>query len=159
MKTNICISLVVVLYLFSASSCKKTEDDPPAPAVIQSTHGSTASHNMGEPCLSCHASGGSAASEGIWAIAGTVYIKDGSVVSPNGTIYLWSGFSGTGNLLATLQVDGNGNFYTTSPILPGTGAYMQVKGASGDIQNMPAMNFSGNCNGCHGISNARIWVN
>lgn len=158
MKNAYGLGLMVSLFLLVSTGCKKGSEEEPA-ANKSSSHGSTISHNMGQACMPCHSPGGSGSSEGLWILAGTVYTKDGSSVNPNGTIYLWSGASGTGNLLATLEVDGNGNFYTTSSILPAAGAYMQIKGTSGDIQNMPVVNVSGNCLGCHGVSAPKIWVN
>lgn len=159
MKINRFSILLAAVFILATIACNKSSDEEPVPTIISSTHGSTKSHNTGQACLSCHQSGGSGASAGIFAVGGSVYNKTGSAVNPNGTLYFWSGPGGTGNLLATLQVDGNGNFYTTAVLIPGTGAYMQIKGTSGDSQTMPALNNFGNCNGCHGVTAPKIWVN
>ncbi len=153
MKFNPAIFLLVLLTTIVFTSCKKDDDDESA----TSSHGGNDSHNAGKACMSCHDSGGSG--EGTFNVAGTVYNQAGTSINPNGTIYLYSGPNGTGNLLSTIEVDGKGNFFTTSTVLPTSGAYAQVKGASGDIQNMSGICNSGDCNSCHGVTTDKIWAN
>ena len=148
------LSLIAMLIIVS-SGCKKDEED--ANVSISSRHNETESHNTGQACQSCHASGGSG--QGWFGIAGSVYAQDLSAVSPNGNIYLYTGPAGTGSLVVTIEVDGKGNFFTTAFSIPATGVYPQVKGASGNIKNMAQLCVSGNCNSCHGVSTAKIWVN
>jgi len=107
--------------------------------------------------MSCHVAGGSGIYN--WVVAGSVYQADQTTPSPNGVIYFWSETGGTGELFATLQVDANGNFFTNSSILPGLGAYPQMQGISGAVKTMPILAFTGNCNSCHGVNEAPIWIN
>jgi hypothetical protein len=135
--------------------CKKNNED----TSTQSKHNETRSHKNGTDCLVCHTSGG-AASEYKWIMAGSVYQTGEISANPNGMIYLWSGVSGTGDLKATLQVDGLGNFFTTASVIPSSPVYPQVINATGSaFKNMPLPITTGNCNGCHGISTGKIWVN
>jgi hypothetical protein len=135
------------------TSCKKDSNDESA----TSSHNGNDSHNAGIACMNCHVSGGSG--EGTFNVAGTVYNQAGTGINPNGTIYIYSGANGTGNLLGTIEVDGKGNFYTTASVLPSSGAYVQLKGASGDVHDMSGICNSGNCNSCHGVSTGKIWTN
>ena len=154
MKITGIASVLLTLIIFSVASCKKHTGTN---ITASSAHGSTASHNMGGVCLSCHVQGGSGT--GWWTIAGTVYTQDLSATSPNGTIYFWSRPNGTGKVVASLEVDASGNFYTSSTILAFDSIFPQIKGTSGNVQNMPQLCISGNCNSCHGIGNDKIWIN
>ena len=122
-----------------------------------SMHNSTASKKMGGACQSCHTSGGTA--KGWWTAAGTIYTEDYSTVYPNATINFYTGPNGTGNLIGTLEVDAEGNFYSSTLALPAEGYYPQVVGTTGNILNMPQLCLSGNCNACHGVTSAKIWIN
>lgn len=154
MKKSGIISLFIAIVFFSAAGCKKNDGGN---LTASSSHNSTAGHNMSGACQSCHISGGSG--PGWWIVAGTVYAQDKFAVNPNGTIYFYSGPNGTGTVVATLEVDANGNFYTTNSILPAAGAYPQIKSVSGNVQDMPQLCTSGNCNACHGVTTSKIWVN
>jgi len=137
------------------SGCKK-EDENNNTALI-SAHNETESHKNGEACQSCHSAAGSG--KGWFGVAGSVYKQDLSAISPNGTIYLYTGAGGTGNLFATIEVDGRGNFFTTALSIPASGVYAEVKGPSGDTKKMAMLVTSGNCNGCHGTGTEKIWAN
>jgi len=144
------IGLSLVVFL----GCKKSNSD----SGIQSRHNGTTSHNNGEICTTCHQAGGSA-SEYKWVMAGSVYNETGISMNPNGMIYLWTGVSGNGDLKATLEVDGKGNFFTTYSVIPSGSVYPQVINAAGTgVKNMPLPVTTGNCNGCHGVSTGKIWV-
>ena len=149
-------SLILIALLFSFMGCKKTTGTN---KTATSTHNSTSSKNMSGVCQNCHTSGTS--TSGWWTVAGAVYTKDFSSVSPNGTLYFYSQPNGQGTLRATLEVDGKGLFYTSNvlPIFPPDTSYVQIVGAFGDIQNMVQFVTSGNCNSCHGVTRQKIWVN
>jgi len=115
------------------------------------------SHNNGQMCQTCHTSGGSGPYS--WVVAGSVFQPDFTTPAPDGTVYFWSQTGGTGDLLATLEIDGKGNFFTTSSILPGTNVFPQVRSAQGGIQTMPVSAPNGMCNSCHGVTVNPIWVN
>lgn len=144
----------VVLLLWSG--CSRNNPTPPSTAVY-SVNGGTTSHNNGQVCLTCHRTGGTGKYNFI--IAGSVFKQDLSTPSPNGILYFWSGSGGTGDLIATLQVDANGNFFTTSSLLPGEGAYLQMRGISGAVKTMPILAYTGDCNSCHGVNEDPIWIN
>lgn len=147
----LCTSVIALLW----TGCSKKEN-PPSTAVY-SVNGGTTSHKNGQICMSCHVEGGTA--EYKWVVAGSVFKADKSTPSPNGILYFWSEAGGTGDLVATLQVDANGNFFTNSSILPGKGAYPQMRGISGAVKTMPILAKTGNCNSCHGVNEAPIWIN
>ncbi len=114
------------------------------------------SHNMGKNCMNCHNSGGSG--DGIFKAAGTVYDSLRATTRPNGSVLLYTGKGGTGTLRAVLQVDGNGNFFTTASIDFTGGLYPTVKSVNGDTHNMPSSITGGECNNCHKDAETRIWV-
>lgn len=156
MKTSLSIILILISVSVLFIACSKDEPDPPPSTAFQSKHGDTLSHRNGEDCLICHM-GGSATQP--FVVAGSVYLADLTTQAPNGTLYFWTQTGGTGVIAATLPVDGKGNFFTNSSILPAQGVFPQIRGTSGDIRNMPIKTPNGNCNSCHGPSENPIWVN
>ena len=154
MKITAFLSIILVTALFYFSGCKKNSGGN---VTAASMHNSTASKKMGGACQSCHTSGGTA--KGWWTAAGTIYTEDYSTVYPNATINFYTGPNGTGNLIGTLEVDAEGNFYSSTLALPAEGYYPQVVGTTGNILNMPQLCLSGNCNACHGVTSAKIWIN
>lgn len=56
----------------------------------------------------CHVSGGS--DKGWFTVAGTVYDSEQTSVYPNATVKLYTGSNGTGELVATLEVDEKATF-------------------------------------------------
>lgn len=115
----------------------------------------TESHNMGQNCMNCHNSNGPG--EGIFNVAGTVYDSLQTNPLANGKVELFDAPSG-GNLVATLEVDGKGNFFTTNAIDFGTGLYPRVTSFTGKVKSMSIPLTTGACNGCHGVNQDRIWV-
>lgn len=97
--------------------------------------------------MNCHKSGGQG--EGWFTAAGTMYKADLVTLQPNSTVYLYTGANGSGNLVATLEVDAKGNFYTTNAIDFGGGLYPATKGPSGTMHYMSQVTRTGACNGCH----------
>ncbi len=154
MKKNIAIGLIAlsVVSFTIISSCKKEENETKI-----SSHNSDESHNAGQNCMNCHRSGGEG--EGNFTVAGTIYDSTGTSVNPNGTVKIYSHPNGNGNVLATIEVDAKGNFYTTESIDLSSGTYPSITGASGSTRDMPDITTSGACNSCHGVSQARIWIN
>jgi hypothetical protein len=126
---------------------------------LVSQHGTTNSHTderRGQDCLQCHVAGNN---EYVYTVAGTVYqLEDPTSVYPNATIEFFTRPEGRGDLVLTLEVDQNGNFYTTQPIDFGEGLFPAVSGnANEDPRYMPNGTTSGGCNGCHnGQGNTRI---
>lgn len=123
-----------------------------------STHGSMAGRSMSGNCMDCHLPG---ATEGAFTIAGTVFRGDGTTRDPNGTVYLFATPNGDvtkDSIIATIDVDGNGNFYTTHPYDLSGAFYPAV--ISGDtLHHMQTITNVGSCNSCHGVNQAPITVN
>lgn len=112
-----------------------------------SEHGLTLSHTddrRGADCMTCHES---------YTIAGTVYDLGLENYYADATVYLYDEPNGAGRLVETIEVDGNGNFYTTQSVNFGEGLYPVIESADGnDLQHMPDSTINGACNSCHGIS-------
>lgn len=142
----VCLSALALL----STSCEKKESETKI-----STYNDTESHNMGKNCMDCHKTKGDG--EGIFTIAGTVYDSLHTSVYPNATIKLFDGPNGTGALKAILEVDGNGNFYTTEIIDISTGVFPEVIGST-STYHMSFDVSAGQCNSCHGVSTSGIWV-
>jgi hypothetical protein len=115
----------------------------------------TLSHNAGTDCISCHRSGGSAAANGIFTVAGTVYRSNGTAQTA-ATVQLYP--TGSNTAQATLTTDALGNFYTTQAVAslvpaPGQqfalGANVVVRPTGGSSRAMPGTITNGSCNGCH----------
>ena len=112
------------------------------------------SHNMGENCMNCHKSGGEG--KGCFLAAGTVYNNAGTSIFANATIRLYSQPNGAGSVVATIQGDAKGNFYTTDNIDFGNGLYPSVTNSSGQTSYMSSTISTGACSSCHGVSQAKI---
>ena len=127
-----------------------------------SQHGTTTSHvdeRRGQNCMDCHVDG--TGNPYIYTLAGTVYQQaDPAQVYPNATVYLYSQPNGRGDLVATIEVDANGNFFTTQSINFNEGLYPAIVGnASEDPVYMPANVTTGQCNSCHdGATTTQILV-
>ena len=147
---TVCVSFSLLLY-----ACRKDGQD----VSMVSTISGTASHNNGANCMTCHRSSGKAAGAGWFVAAGSCFMPDKQSINPNAIIYLYTGQNATGDLKAKINVDALGNFYTTEPIDFGNGLYPAIQSASGNVQYMTQVTRTGACNGCHGASTDRLWVN
>jgi hypothetical protein len=89
------------------------------------------SHNMGQNCIGCHQPHGPG--KGLFTTAGTVY-------APSGT-----------DLVLSVAIDGNGNFFTTEPLpFPDQALFFFVRSQDGEgTSEMPFPTISGACNLCH----------
>ena len=106
--------------------------------------------------MQCHKSGEEG--EGHFKVAGTVYDSTKNNVYPNATIKLFSAAIGGGDLIKTIEVDGNGNFYTTDKVKFKKDVYPSVTGVNGDVKYMSTPITKGNCNSCHGVTTNKLWV-
>jgi hypothetical protein len=153
-KSKVLGSVIVFSSLLATSqSCRKEIEN--SSETKNSSHNSSKSHNMGQNCMNCHKQGGSG--EGWFNIAGTVYDSLKISTYPNATVNLYTGPNGTGSLKYTIDVDAFGNFYTTRSIDFSGGLYASVQGAS-STKYMSSVITTGQCNGCHGVTNDKIWV-
>jgi cytochrome c553 len=155
-KKVLTIITMVISTLILFDSCEKEENEEnEGNETMNSSYNDNESHNMGQNCMNCHIQGGDG--EGWFVVAGTVYDSLKTATFPNSTVKLYSGPNGSGNLVATIEVDGLGNFYTTNSINFGNGLYTSASGNT-TTQHMNSSISTGNCNSCHGESVDRIWT-
>ncbi|MFC1619866.1 hypothetical protein ACFL45_07965 [Candidatus Neomarinimicrobiota bacterium] len=144
-KVRVMTGIVGLAGLFLWAGCEDPNDNNGNETVI-SSYGDTESHRAGNNCMSCHVSGGSG--EGWFKVAGTVYETDGTTPYPNTTVRLYTGAGSSGELVITVEVDGNGNFYTTEAVDWGTGLYPTVS-SDNETRSMAIVATTGACNSCH----------
>jgi hypothetical protein len=142
------MTLFAVAFMFS---CEK-EDGEQIDATSTST--SSKSHNTGQNCMNCHKSGGQG--DGWFNVAGSVYNSTQTVPYITAKVQLRTAAAGGGTLVKEVQVDMNGNFYTTEPVNFGTGLYASVVGGT-VTKHMADKISTGACNSCHD-SSKRIWA-
>ena len=122
--------------------------DPALDVELVSAHGDAISHAAGDNCMRCHQENGPG--PGRFTAAGTLHDEAGAPY-PDGLVELRSAPDGMGDLVAAIEVDGLGNFYTTEALpLPATALFPTVYSADGARKNfMPFPTSSGACNVCH----------
>lgn len=147
-KALLALPLLIMVVMLS---CEKENENE----TKISTYNSSDSHHIGQNCMNCHTSGGEG--EGVFVVAGTVYDNLKTNTYPNATVRLYSGPDGTGDLIAIIQVDKLGNFYSTETINFGSGLFVSVQGET-QTRYMPTSLTTGQCNSCHGNSIGRIWT-
>lgn len=116
--------------------------------VVESTIGGTRSHSdprLGDICSDCHKSGNPYP---VFTIAGSVFkSSDLTKAQPNVQIEFYADANGSGVPVEVIEVDANGNFYTTAE-LNLTGLYPAIRSAT-EKRMMPIVFAGGQCNGCH----------
>ena len=132
------LTLSVLSFLFI--SCQKGS------GTASSKYGQHKSHNHGRACFHCHGTGGD--NEFWWKVGGSIYKPDLTSYNPNGTVYFYNGTGQQGALVKTLEVDGNGNIFT-SETMPADSLYIGLQSSSGNVKYMPDKTNDFNCNGCH----------
>lgn len=154
MKRNLIAGLVLIVFSVfviqscESSGCGKTEI---------SNYSSHESKKMTGNCMGCHSPNGGA-SAGCFRVGGTAYDSiPGDSDIQNAIVRLYTQPLGGGELVATLQVDKSGNFYTTSPISFANGLYPAITSSAG-TRYMPSAAITGACNSCHGVVNAKLWA-
>jgi hypothetical protein len=152
MKSNFPVFILTFIFLtFVLISCKKGSGS------LSSENGQHKSHNHGKVCLECHGTGGD--NDYWWTVAGSIYKSDLTTYNPNGAVYFYNGKQPSGVLVKTIQVDGNGNLFTTDKLNNTDSLYIGLQNTSGDVMYMPAPTVDFNCNNCHdGTTNPRIWI-
>lgn len=128
--------IVMLLAMLAFVACEKEDANSEA--------GGDESHNTGQNCLSCHASG----NEYKFVTAGTVYQSDGTSPASTGQVIIYSEANSGGTALATIAVDSKGNFYSDKDISYSGGVYPVVS-YSGACKAMVSPAKSGACNSCH----------
>jgi len=157
----------LVLLLFSLSlilfSCKNKDDENEIinkpeyidTSTLISTYNSTISHNTGKDCQKCHQKGGNG--KAWFHVSGTVYDSIKQNPFPNATVYLYDGLNNSDPLIASIEVDSLGNFYTTENINFKNGLHIEVAGFTLHAK-MGSLIYKGSCNKCHGVTTNRIWT-
>ncbi len=145
------------VFCISIASCSKFDVEGNEKNI--SEFGDDESHYNGRNCMDCHARSGSG--EGWFTLAGTV---DGS--AGNSLIELYRDKQSP--YFMTVEVDGEGNFFTTEPIDFGTGIYVGIRTGANfewmeedddeDHQDVGADGqiYYGSCSTCHGVTTDQI---
>ena len=122
--------------------------DPALDIELISARDDAISHAVGDNCMRCHQPSGPG--PGLFTAAGTLHDDDGAP-HPGGAIELRTGPSGTGELVARVEADSLGNFYTTEALpLPATALFPTVYSDDGlRTTFMPFPTTSAACNVCH----------
>ena len=154
MKRNLIIgSIFLVFSIFVIASCN---ENGCSKALISSFH-SHESEKMKDNCMDCHSPNGTAG--GCLRIGGTAFDSiPGDNATQNAVVKLYTQPLGGGELVVTLQVDRNGNFFTTEPVNFGSGLYAAIVSGQGAVRYMPTPTTNGSCNSCHGPINAKLWA-
>lgn len=118
-----------------------------------SKSGEKESHNNGKNCMTCHVESGDG--DGCFVVAGSAYKSDKSSPASSGSIKLYTEANGGGTLKHTIQIDQNGNFYTTENI-DMTGLFPSID-LGGNVQHMSTQPGTGACNSCHGVTTEKLW--
>jgi hypothetical protein len=127
-----------------------------------SSSGSSASHNAGQNCMSCHTPGTSAGNKGVWTVAGTVYTSSaGATIAKNLVVNFYTGPNGTGTLKYTMTANAKGNFYSANTVNFTGGLYPAVVGPTTTKYMGSSVTSPSSCNSCHtgGTGTARVWAN
>lgn len=111
---------------------------------LTSTPDSDESHNRGKNCLRCH----NPDDEVEFELAGTAWELDGDTPHRELTVMVHTEPEGGGDLIAVVEADRKGNFYTTDAIPWEEGLYVSVLGRV-DVRYMETALDEGGCNGCH----------
>ena len=143
------IILLCTILIWGFSSCTQSSE------TRISKHYDTQSHNNGRNCMDCHYSGNN---NYAWAVAGSCYDSNFANHYPNATIKFFTESNGAGLEVASIEVDGKGNFYTTQNVKFGLGLYPLVIGTTGKKLSMHSMVTSGACGSCHNHTTCKICV-
>lgn len=142
--TTLCIGAFSILFLSNCEPDKPDTKDVPNESMVEERR----SHNMGKNCLTCHYPNGPG--KGRFSVCGTVFDSTENTGSPDGKVILYSGPNSTGTTLMTIDIDGNGNFFTTRSVDLSGGVYPTIQNKSGSKKiHMQISTISGGCNSCH----------
>jgi hypothetical protein len=130
--------------------------DPALDVENVSVLGEARSHNMGQNCMNCHQARGPG--KGQFTTAGTLFKPSGAPLA-GGTVELRSAPNGQGDLILAVDVDLNGNFFTTKALpFPDAALFPFVRGPEMNGSSfMPFPTMSGACNVCH-VGSQRLHV-
>lgn len=150
-KISIVISAIVLLIAIGQSCSGDSGPD--------SKHGATKSHEFGTSCMSCHIPGGKG--KIAYSVAGSVLDEARAKIQKKCVVKLYRLPEAQGELIATIESDANGNFFTTQKIDFTFGLYPTLLGTPGvkeDTKHMRYPIYSGDCNGCHGTTTEKLGI-
>ena len=101
----------------------------------------------GHNCMNCHYTEGRG--EGWFSLAGTV-----TGTNNFGIVNVSEGFAEPPN--KTIEVDAEGNFYTTETIDFSNGLYVSIVDDAGNTKSMSGKIYTGQCNLCHGVTTPKL---
>ncbi len=152
MKIRLLPKLASIIFLVTFTlGCEKE------PVENISTYESILSHNGGNNCMQCHTTGEEGEIAGVFTVAGTVYNSNYNYF-PNALVKLYTEQNANGTLVATIEVDKLGNFYTTQNIDFGTGLFPVVYGPTGNKYAMGSKITHGACGSCHNVVTNQIYA-
>jgi len=147
------LSIVVVGFILQSFVVIKPQEDETNKAVISKKNGDV-SHFFGLNCMSCHKNFRNAEKFGRFTVAGSVFDEARARIHKNPIIKLYTEPKAQGKLVATINGDKLGNFFTTENIdFTRNGLYPVLIGsptATESIKYMQTPIFKGDCNSCHG---------
>lgn len=134
--TALCFFCTLTFWMIS---CSKSENDSNI-----SKHNDDKSHNQGQNCMNCHYQEGPG--EGWFSVAGSI-----SGAYQDHSIRVFDALSQ--DLLATVEVDRLGNFYTTESVNFSNGTTIDIIDGQGQVvKAMSTIVNNGQCNLCHNNS-------
>jgi hypothetical protein len=120
--------------------------DPALDVELHSAASSNASHEPGNNCMHCHQRLGGG--PGLFTAAGTLFDPAGQPRT-GAVVEIRTAPAGEGDLLAAIEVDQLGNFYTTADLpIPESELFPFVRGST-TTKEMPFPTSSLACNYCH----------
>lgn len=155
----LCLSMILAVASVSLGGCESDGGGGDNEEI--SRLGGDDSHRAGQNCQDCHRSGGRG--DGVFTVAGTVFDGNNpSVVKANVLVRFFQSADLSSALIAEIEVDANGNFYTTVSIPFATGLFAVVidGAASSPFMSTPITASEGACNSCHdGVGVPVIFIN
>ena len=139
------LTVFLLVITFTFVKCKKWTQGKNDTEI--SKHGDDEGHKKGQNCMNCHYTEGQG--DGWFSVGGSVY---GSV--GDGTVYLYKDWASPA--IDSIEIDADGNLYTTEPIDFVDGLHVSIKSGDGTEQHMTGKIFNGQCNLCHGVTEDRI---
>lgn len=142
--------LMIIIIMAFLISCENEDGNE----TVISKNNTAKSHRTGDNCMDCHTQGGDG--EGWFTIAGSLYDETQDKTYINGTVVLTTESGGAGETVHIVEVDNNGNFFTTETIDFSNGLYVGIYGINDEKQFMVSKIITGACNSCHGNTIAEI---
>ena len=142
---RILFSVFLIAIGLSFVECKKWTQKNTDTQI--STHGDNEGHKKGQNCMNCHYTEGNG--DGAFSIGGSIYGNVG-----DGMLYLYTDW--TSPAIDSVEIDADGNVYTTEPVDFSNGLHVALRSGSGTLRYMNEKITNGQCNLCHGVTEEKI---